>query len=829
MTVRLPARAGEVLAVMCAVAVGAALVTFCLVLGESGLRSQVPTERFAGIDMVVAGDQSVPQDEDFDPVLPEQVGVPADLAGDLREVQGVRAVAADLSFPAAVIDGRGRVLPVDSVRDNGHGWNSLLGTVDLNGDVPSGSADVVLAADAAARAGVSVGDAVEVLLRGQVRDMRVTGIADLAGGSVFVSDTSARELSRKPADTADLFTVVFDDDADAAAITGSIEELVAGRGFVVATGGDIGRAERPAVTSATGMLTAAALSVGGVVVVLVGFITAGAVSVGVANRSREIALLRAVGATPRQIRSMTAEQTTRAAFGAVIVGIIGGYVLAAAATRPLAAVGMLATGQTPSWSAGPALGAGLLMLGMVQVAARTGSLRISRMPGTEAILETEVEPRSGSSLRTRVGFVVLALSAGSAVVPLAIRSEDALIGTASGTLLAIIGVALIAPAMVGRVCGWVAPRTGSASGWLAVRNSGSNALRTGGTIGVLALAVGLLTTQIFAGTTASATVDHEVSEGAVADVLVSAPAAGGVSVSALAAIERAPSSTAAVAVIRSTALRPFQQDGGARAEEYPMLAVGPGVGQVLDLAVTDGNLSDLTGASVAMESAAARLAGVDVGDTLPLILSDGTEVEPTVVATYARGFGFGKIVASLDLLPQGPSGLYDEVLVAGDRAGITTELAPLLAGSPGLKLDDARTALAGPAAQDPSRVLNIGVSLVLMGYILLGVANRLVASTLRRRREWQLLRAVGATPRQLHTMAWSETALACLVATVIGLAISLGPMTILAIGFVGEPRPQGPLWPVVGTVLVTCAVAHLATTLPARYLLQGSGVPVPAG
>lgn len=123
-----------------------------------------------------------------------------------------------------------------------------------------------------------------------------------------------------------------------------------------------------------------------------------------------------------------------------------------------------------------------------------------------------------------------------------------------------------------------------------------------------------------------------------------------------------------------------------------MLAVGPGVGRALDLGVTDGDLTHLTGDSVAMDSAAARLAGVDVGDTLPLILSDGTEVEPTVVATYAHGFGFGKIVAASDVLPDGSSGPYDEVLVAGDHARITTELAPLLTDSPGMQIDDARTA-----------------------------------------------------------------------------------------------------------------------------------------
>lgn len=78
-------------------------------------------------------------------------------------------------------------------------------------------------------------------------------------------------------------------------------------------------------------------------------------------------------------------------------------------------------------------------------------------------------------------------------------------------------------------------------------------------------------------------------------------------------------------------------------------------------------------------------------------------------------------------------------------------------------------------------------------------------------------------------MARTEIALVCVGATVTGLAVSLGPMTMLAIGFVGVPWPQGPLWPVAGTVLVVCVVAHLATMLPARLLLRGPNIPVPAG
>jgi len=78
-------------------------------------------------------------------------------------------------------------------------------------------------------------------------------------------------------------------------------------------------------------------------------------------------------------------------------------------------------------------------------------------------------------------------------------------------------------------------------------------------------------------------------------------------------------------------------------------------------------------------------------------------------------------------------------------------------------------------------------------------------------------------------MARTETVLVCVGATATGLVISLGPMSVLGLGFVGKPWPQGPGWPVVGTVLVVCVVAYVATMMPVRRLLQGSSIPQPPG
>lgn len=833
MRLRLPHRISEVLAVATAVFFGAVLVSLCLVLLETGLRSPVPAQRLGSADLVVGGQQHVPRAEDLDVALPEHAGVPSGLIEEIAGVPGVATAAGDLSFPAAVGDGEGGFLPGADPRHAGHGWDSLLDGVGLVGQPPVGPHDVVLDETSAAAAGVSVGEQVQVAVGGEPRSMHLTGVADvsghLTGPAVFVSDDLARTVSARPPGTVDLITVDLEPGQLPDEVAERVRHLV-GPDLVVSSGGDIGAAERPAAAATTGLLVLLTLSAGGVVVLLVGFITCGAVSVIVANRARELALLRAVGATPVQVRSVMARQAGAVGLIASVAGVALGCLLAWAAQGSLVSLGLLAVGQRPSWSPVPAVVTVLLLWGVVQGAARMAAWRVSRLPATTAVVETEAEPRAGGRLRTRAGVIVLALSVGGAVVPLATRTEAAIIGGASSALMASLGVALVAPAVVRALAEWLAPRQARVSRWLAVRNSGSFALRTGGALSVLALAIGLTVTQILANSTVSSVAEHEVREGTIATARVTADTAGGVSQRVVEQIAQLPTVTAAVPVRQTSGVRTTMDGTQALrgAEAQPVLAVGPRASTVLDLDVVDGAVDDLVGNTVAVDVSLVWPGGLEVGDTLPLALADGTRVEPTVVATYRHGFGFGKIIAAQDLLPGGV-GLADAVLVAGeDPAAVTQELEAFAAAHPGVATGHPlSSSLSAP--RDPTVWINLGASVVLFGYILLGVANRLVATTLRRRREWQLLGAMGATPRQLWAMVGAETALVCVGAAAAGLVISLVPMSLVALGFVGTPSPQGPLWAVAATVLVVGVVAHAATLLPTRHLLRTRGPLVPAG
>jgi putative ABC transport system permease protein len=115
-------RIAALLAIACATLGGAAFVTGIGVLAESGFRSHAPVGRLAQADVVVSAGQTFTPEGDMPIALPERARVPGDLAGRLARLPGVTAATGDLSFPAAVVDGRGGVVPVKDPRAAGHGW-----------------------------------------------------------------------------------------------------------------------------------------------------------------------------------------------------------------------------------------------------------------------------------------------------------------------------------------------------------------------------------------------------------------------------------------------------------------------------------------------------------------------------------------------------------------------------------------------------------------------------------------------------------------------------------------------------------------------------------
>ncbi|MBW9206323.1 ABC transporter permease [Mumia sp. zg.B17] len=811
---RLPARAlarghlGALLAVAFAIFGGTALISAGAVLTETSLSAQAPPERLAGAAVLVSAPQQVEVVEDFDVRLTERAPVPTALAGRIADVPGVAAAAADVTFPVSLTaPGSNR-----TVTDDAHSWAvAALGDPALRGTAPRTTGDVVVNEEAAESAGLAVGDRLDLTVGDAHRSVRITGIVD-SPGAVHLAPVDAAALAPLPDGVSDLIAVGLSEDADTAEVTADIEDAVGGD-YTVTTGDARGAVESLAIGNARGELLELAASLAGILLLLVGFITAGALAISVANQRRELALLRAVGATPRQIRSLVARQASLAALVGLAPGVALGYVLAGWFCDELARAGVVSTALPVAYTPIAGLTVAALTLLVVQCAARLAVWRASRRPATEAMGDAQVEPRRPSRIRTATGLTLIAASLAPAFLALVIPGEEAFLSAVSGTLLGIVGLAVAGPALARTITGRLARRSDgrtSATGWLALNNTHAYALRTAGSVSVLALAIGLTLTQVYAQSTLEDVTRAEQSAGMIADMRISGPLTAG-DVTTLAAT---PGVDAAVPLVSTTVLRTSRTLGDATAERYPALGVGPEAPHVLDLDVAAGDLADLRGDSIALDVNAARRWGVGVGDRTELRLGNGVAVNPLVVATYRRGFGFGGVIASTDLLTShGLARSLDTVLVDGDSAAVTAwaEDHPAHAVASGSSLN---------GVSDVDRWISLIVLVPMLGYVLVAVGNSLRTATGRRREELALLRMVGATPRQIRAMVTREAALISALAITAGLILSVLPMSVLALGVVGRPWPQGPLWLIPAVSIVVALIATGSMRAATRRILQ---------
>ncbi|MFE0806797.1 FtsX-like permease family protein [Streptomyces sp. NPDC058848] len=870
-------RITALLAVACAVLGGAALITTTGVLAESGLRSQLPPGRLGGADVVVAADQEFHPSGDLPIALPERATVPDRLVDRLAALPGVTAAVGDIGFPAALTDARGQLLAsADDARTAGHGWSStqLLADPRVAGRAPSGAGEVAVPAGA----GVAVGEPVRVVANGRpAAPYRVTAVVDAPGAGIYFADGTALRLAGRDGNRAGEDGGSADEDADtgegagAGANTGrgegngtsagadtdhgegaggapragtvdliglrveagaeervatAVRERVAGMGLEVVTGADRGEAVEPGVGSARSLLVLLAGSLAGIVLLITGFVVAGALGVAVAGQRRDLALMRAVGATPKQIRRLAAAQSSVVAAVALVPGVAAGYLLAGRFRELLADRGVL-PGELPlTIGPLPALATLLLVAAAVQLSARCAAWRTSRMPATEAVAESRSEPRRPSRVRTSAGLLLMLGACVLAAAPLLSRTVIGASATSIAGVLAAIGLALSGPALVKGAGEAVVRRlrpSAAAPTWLALANVRGYALRVAGVVSPLAMAVVFVLTYTFAQTTVLAATAQDTRTGTLAQYEVTAPALGGLPADALPAVRQAPGVRAAAPAGTTTVVWEYEEFGEPVAEAASAMVLGPDSRGVVDPGVREGGLDRLTGATVAVSGEAARSRGAGLGERVRLVLGDGARVDARVVAVYDRGLGFGPVVLSRQLAAGHTTTALDQSLLV--RTDGTDEaargLTALAAGRTGLTVASTAPDAGAEGGDTPPEVwVNLATIVVLLGYLLLSIANKLVAATAQRRAEIAALRLVGTTPRQIRAMMRREAAVVAAAALACGLLLSALPLALLGQGFLGRPWPAGPAWLLPAVAATVVLTSFLTVELPTRHALR---------
>ncbi|MER5730456.1 FtsX-like permease family protein [Streptomyces sp. NPDC002138] len=824
---------GAFVALLCA----AALITACGTLLETGLRGVIATERYAGAPVVVSADQDVHETtvtekkgktkvkEKAKPVA-ERAWLPAAALDTVRAVPGVAQAVPELTFQAVplVAHGTGK-------RSYGHAWESAALTpfALAEGQAPRSADEVVVDRELATRAGLRPGSPLTVQATAAPRTYTVSGIAQApagaAGGGLahqtslfFASGEAHRLAARDGRITA--IGVLPRPGVSAAALAAQVGKALAGTTAQVSHGDGRGPVEFLDAAGARTKLVSMGGAMGGTSLLVAVLVVAGTFALSVQQRHRELALLRAIAATPRQLRRLLGRE-------ALVVGLAAG-VPGALAGLPLAAwlhgrfIGTGAIPATLERTAGifPMIAAVAATLLGAWAAARITGRRVARIRPAEALAEAAVERSRPAWTRIVIGALLLAGGVVLVAVLATLRTEPA---STPVTFLAVVvlagAVSLLGPLLVRAATALLAGpmRLAGANGRLATANLRGNATRMASAVTPLALLVGMTCTVLFVTPTLGDAARSQAREGIRAPWMLAGQGPG-VSAAAAAKIRTTPGVTAATELVGTTVRVGLTK--------YATQGVTPeGLTRTWDPRVTAGSLDAFTGAGqngAAVSELAAEQLGLRPGSPLALTLGDGTPVTVTVTAVYARGLGFGDLTLAHDLVAAHVDDpLAGGVLVATEPGTGREQLTAAVKEFPGTvvlsaaEADGARAERQGAQAE-----LNLLAMGLVLAFTAISVVNTLSMSTAQRFREFAMLRLAGATRRQVLRMLRTEALAVLLIGVGLGSGIALAVLTAFSVGMTGSAAPA--VLPLVWGVVVAAAgvLALAATALPGRVALR---------
>ncbi|MEW1719151.1 FtsX-like permease family protein [Streptomyces sp. NPDC093109] len=828
-------RKGRFLASFVALFFGALIVMACGALMETGIRSPVPPQRLAAAPVVVTGDQSFDHD-----VLPERVRLDLSDVETVRGVEGVERALPDVTFPVSALrDGP------DSGGDalRGHGWSSavLAAAGPASGREPAGAGQVALDRRAAQRLGVTRGDRLRLAVAGGSREVVVSGITEPVEGAasaVYFTDDEARRLMGRP-DQVDSVAVVPAPGTSPAALAERIAKALENRRVVVLTGDARGKAEFPQALAASTRLISLSAVFGGIAVMVTVFVVGSTLALLVQQRLREMALLRAVGTLPGQLRRMIVGETLVIAVVAVTLALFPGRYLGGWMLDRLAGGGVVA--PEIAFRAGwiPMIVAAGTALAVSVAAAFIASRRAAKARPADALAESGLQRRwlSGS----RLVFALLCFAGGVALALVtALVMEGTVAASTAGpaALLWAGGIALISPgltrvftAVLGRPLQAVTGFAGS----LAMNNSRVRRIRVAGAVTPVMLATGLATALIYMQTSLAVASEEAARELVAADAVVTSTT-GGFAPELVDTIARQPGVGGASAYLPGTAyiLEPLSAEDRAEGEDPDNTELSvqgisaEGAGRVLAAPAAEGSFTRLKGDSVALPTSLTGEKGKGIGDTVTLLLGDGAQVRAEVVASYEARKGFGTAFLPAELmLAHSTTGLVPEILVSGDDGTSTeqtvSQVRKVMADQAGARIVGRAAADAAVAADDgaTSAWINYLLAGTIVGYAVISLVNTLVISASERRREFALQRLVGATNGQIMRMMAVESVLVALVGIVLGSAVAAATLAPFGIALGGSAMPRGPAWIYFVVIGLAGLLTLTASLLPTSMVLRG--------
>lgn len=687
----------------------------------------------------------------------------------------------------------------------------------------------------AEKEGLTVGDSIGLGTKQGLREATICGLVDFGsegaslGGTVIV--VARPDDMRTWFDFGDRVSSiqVKAQGTDAPTLARRIAAAIDDPSVVVKTGEASAAEQTQAVGDALdSVLTPALLAFGGVAVLVGAFIIFNTFSITVAQRQREFALLRTLGASRQQVLVTVFAEAAMIAVGASVAGLFAGLGVAKGINQLFKAIG--ADIPIGGIELAPRTIAVALAVGVVTtlVSALVPALRATRVPPVAALQEGATLPPSRLT-RFTPAFGALFALAGCALLIVGFVDQGTvtqrLLEMAAGGVLVFFAIATVARYIVrpvARVLGWPLSRVDTSSGRLARENSMRNPARTSSTAAALMIGIAVVVfVAVFTAGFKSSFVDA-IDEASRADLIVRTQQGGAspISGAAVEAVRRVPS----VAAVTGVAAQQVQLDGSSAS----VLGVDTGdLQKVWSFTWLDGGspalLDELDTDTAVVEEQLAVSHDLDTGDTFSILTRSGDRASFRVIGIYRDPNVFSGALVSY--------AAYDQLFPSRDA------YYALVKGMPGTPVTDLRRSVASAMEAYPGAVVETKEQFVasinkqlnqflLMLYALLavsviislfGIVNTLILTVYERTREIGMLRAIGSSRSQVRRMIRYESIITAIMGGVLGIAVGIAFAYVVTT----QLGAQGISFSLPATQLVLCflvavAVGVLAAVLPAR-------------
>jgi putative ABC transport system permease protein len=778
----------------------------------------------SNLDVQVTAKPALQSERDGGPPV---ATLPVSLAEKVRAVAGVaKATPGVYTQNARVIGKNGKVVPTLGSPQSGQDWQDGTGLVELrSGRGPTAPDEIAIDAGLAKTSGYKVGDRVGVLTLAPKKMFTVVGIfgysgnRDSLGGSQATAFTMpvAQELLLGEKDQVSVIDVVAAGGVTPEQLRDDVKAAVGGD-YQVRTGKETADAQAAGLKTFLNFFTYVLLGFAGVALFVGIFLILNTFSMLVAQRTRELALMRAIGASRGQVIGSVLLEASVIGVIASVLGLGAGVGVGAGIAAAFSSFG--GTNLDLSIGVPPAavIASFVVGLGVTLVAATVPAVRASRIPPVAAMRDAATPDKPLTKITT---FGAVVLVAGATAMGFALTGNASLWLLMVGVLLTFVGVALLTPiisrpivSLLGRLFAWSMP------GQLGRRNSARNPRRTAVTAGALMVSIALVTGVSTILASATTSISKSVEKTLQADLVISGQQTGPTPKTFDPAV--VGKVAALPGVQRVAAL--YQAMGTADGSHTFFGAVNDmdATRRVLGLQAASGNIEQLRAGQLIVDEKTAKDRGLTVGKTVEVQLPRGVATTYTVSGIYQKNDASNGILLPLDAVKDfavpSPSMGMIQLAKGADTGQVQASVDKLLADSPEVTVVDRSAFVDQQTSQFDTILVFIQILLALAIVIaVLGIINTLALSVIERTRELGLLRAIGLRRSQTMRMITVESVVISLFGTLLGIAvgIGLGAAVVRALkdeGFTSFTLP----WTQMAIYLVAAAaIGVVAAILPA--------------